>query len=112
MNGVFWPPSQASVFCPSRSPFGRCPRANALSWYSPPLPEQERIAGILREQMAAVAKAPAAAEAELETIDALPAALLRRVFGGELQRFPDPVRPLWYACTRGSHTARLEGLER
>jgi type I restriction enzyme S subunit len=50
----------------------------------PPLSEQERIAGILREQMAAVERARAAAEAELEAIEALPAALLRRAFSGEL----------------------------
>ncbi len=50
----------------------------------PPLPEQQRIVAILREQMAAVEKARAAAEAELEAINALPAALLRRAFSGEL----------------------------
>jgi len=50
----------------------------------PPLAEQRRIAGILREQMAAVERARAAAEAELEAIEALPAALLRRAFSGEL----------------------------
>jgi len=50
----------------------------------PPLSEQRRIAGILREQMAAVERARAAAEAELEAIEALPAALLRRAFSGEL----------------------------
>jgi len=50
----------------------------------PPLVEQERIAAILKEQLAAVDKARAAAEAELETINALPAAILRRAFSGEL----------------------------
>jgi type I restriction enzyme S subunit len=50
----------------------------------PPLPEQRRIAGVLREQMAAVDKARTAAEAELNSINALPAALLRRAFNGEL----------------------------
>ncbi len=50
----------------------------------PPLPEQQRIAAILREQMAAVDKARKAAEEELEAINALPAALLRRAFSGEL----------------------------
>ena len=50
----------------------------------PPLPEQKRIAAILREQMVAVEKARAAAEAELQTINALPAALLRRAFNGEI----------------------------
>ena len=50
----------------------------------PPLPKQQRIAAILREQMAAVERARKAAEEELETINALPAALLRRAFAGEL----------------------------
>jgi len=50
----------------------------------PPLAEQRRIAAILREQMAVVERARAAVEAELEAIQALPAALLRRAFSGEL----------------------------
>jgi type I restriction enzyme S subunit len=50
----------------------------------PPLDEQRRIAGVLREQMAAVEKARAAAEEESATINALPAALLRRAFNGEI----------------------------
>lgn len=49
-----------------------------------PLPEPQRIAALLQEQMAAVEKAREAAEMELETIDALPASLLRRAFAGEL----------------------------
>lgn len=40
--------------------------------------------GVLREQMAGAEKARAAAEAELNTISALPAALLRRAFNGAL----------------------------
>jgi type I restriction enzyme S subunit len=39
---------------------------------------------VLREQIAAVDKVRAAAEEELNTINALPAALLRRAFSGEL----------------------------
>jgi type I restriction enzyme S subunit len=50
----------------------------------PPLEEQRRIAAVLREQMAAVDNARAAAEAELNTINALPAALLQRAFAGGL----------------------------
>jgi type I restriction enzyme S subunit len=50
----------------------------------PPLPEQLRIAGVLREQMAAVESARASVEAELNSINTLPAALLRRAFNGEL----------------------------
>ena len=43
----------------------------------PPLAEQWRIAGVLREQMAAVEKARAAAQARLEAVKDLPAALVR-----------------------------------
>ncbi len=50
----------------------------------PPLPERKRIAAILNEQMAAVERARKAAEEELAAINALPSALLRRAFAGEL----------------------------
>ena len=50
----------------------------------PPLPEQKRIAAILREQMAAVERARVIEEAQLDAIDKLPATLLRRAFNGEL----------------------------
>jgi type I restriction enzyme S subunit len=50
----------------------------------PPVSEQRRIAAVLREQMADVEKARVAAEAELKTINVLPAALLRRAFAGAL----------------------------
>ncbi len=50
----------------------------------PPLPEQRRIAAILNEQMAAVGRARVATEAQLEAINRLPAALLRRAFSGEV----------------------------
>jgi len=43
-----------------------------------------RIAAVLGKQMIAVDKARAVAEEELNTINALPAALLRRAFSGEL----------------------------
>ncbi len=46
----------------------------------PPITEQRRIAGILNEQMAALDKARAAAQARLEAVKALPAAFLRQVF--------------------------------
>jgi type I restriction enzyme S subunit len=49
----------------------------------PPLTEQKRIAALLNEQMAAAQKVRAAVEEELSTINALPAALLRRAFNGE-----------------------------
>jgi type I restriction enzyme S subunit len=50
----------------------------------PSVMEQERIAGMLNEQMASVEKARVATEAELASITALPGALLRRAFNGEL----------------------------
>lgn len=50
----------------------------------PPLPAQKRIAAILKDQMAAVEKARTAAKDQLNTINALPAALLRRAFNGEI----------------------------
>ncbi len=50
----------------------------------PPLSEQQQIVGVLMEQMASIEKARAAAKEELNTINALPAALLRRAFAGEL----------------------------
>ncbi|MBI2228741.1 MAG: restriction endonuclease subunit S [Deltaproteobacteria bacterium] len=46
----------------------------------PPLSEQKRIAAILNEQMAEVERARAAAETQLESAMALPAAYLRAVF--------------------------------
>jgi len=44
----------------------------------------QRIAEVLRVQMASVEKARAPRQEELATINALPAALLRRAFSGEL----------------------------
>ena len=55
----------------------------------PPLSEQERIAAILNEQMAAVDAARKAAEARLEAIRALPAACLRQVFPSPDQQLPE-----------------------
>ena len=49
----------------------------------PPLPEQKRIAGILKKQLAVVEQSRAAAEAQLEAAEALPAAYMRDVFEGE-----------------------------
>jgi type I restriction enzyme S subunit len=50
----------------------------------PPLREQKRIAGILREQMASVERLRKALEEQLEAINKLPSALLRKAFNGEL----------------------------
>jgi len=72
----------------------RMPRANMEELLQlliplPALPEQKRIAAILNEQMAAVEKARAAAEAELDAAKALPAAYLRSVFNSpEAQKWP------------------------
>jgi restriction endonuclease S subunit len=67
----------------------RMPRADMdsllkLSIPLPPLSEQLRIAEVLREQMKSVETARTAAEEELNTINSLPAALLRRAFNGEI----------------------------
>ena len=56
----------------------------ALEVPIPPLKEQQRIATILGEQLAAVTQARAATEAQLNAINALPATLLRQAFAGQL----------------------------
>lgn len=48
----------------------------------PPLPEQRRIAALLTEQMAAVERARAGVETQLEAARELPTAYLRNVFDG------------------------------
>lgn len=50
----------------------------------PPLAQQKRLVASLNAKMASTEKARAAAEAELEAITALPAALLREAFSGAL----------------------------
>ena len=50
----------------------------------PPLTEQKRIVSILSEQMAAAERTCKVLEDQLDTINKLPAALLRRAFSGEL----------------------------
>ena len=50
----------------------------------PPLSEQRQIVATLDAKMAIAEKARAAAEAELEAMEALPGALLRQAFKGEL----------------------------
>ncbi len=50
----------------------------------PPLPEQRRIAARLNEIMAEVARARQAAQAQLDALNALPAAYLKKAFRGEL----------------------------
>lgn len=50
----------------------------------PPLSEQKRISAILNDHMADIARARAAAEAQLEAINQLSSAILRKAFNGEL----------------------------
>jgi type I restriction enzyme S subunit len=71
----------------------------------PPLPEQKRIAAILKEQLAAVDKARKAAGERLEAVKALPAAFLRKVF-------PRPGQPLpegWRWVKLGEVTKVVNG---
>ena len=73
------------------STFGAIKRENleSLEIPLPPLSEQKRIAAILNEQMGAVERARAAAEAQLEAAKVLPAAYLRAVFKSpEAQQWP------------------------
>lgn len=61
----------------------------------PPLPEQRRIASMLTEQLAAVDRARAAVQAQLDAAKALPAAYLRAVFDSdEAKRWPQ--HPIQY----------------
>jgi type I restriction enzyme S subunit len=63
-----------------------------------PLAEQKRIVAILNEQMAAVERARAATEAQLDAAKALPPAYLRAVFNSpEAKKWP--VRPLGEVST-------------
>jgi type I restriction enzyme S subunit len=52
----------------------------------PPIPEQRRIASDLERAMKEVEKLRTAIEKQLEAINALPQAILRKAFGGELIR--------------------------
>lgn len=75
----------------------------------PPLPEQKHIAAMLNEQMAAVERARAAAEAQLVAAKALPAAYLRAVFNSpEAQGWP--IRLLGEVC-EGKTSTRDPRLE-
>jgi len=60
-------------------------RRQLFDWYIPlpPLAEQKRIAGILKEQLAAVECVRCAAQTQLEAAQSLPAAYLREVFGSD-----------------------------
>ena len=86
----------------------------------PPLPEQQRIAARLCEQMAAVDKARAAAQARLEAANALLSADLRAVFdASEAAKWPTkrlgevlvPHKEIIHPGDRDSGTATFVGLE-
>jgi type I restriction enzyme S subunit len=55
-------------------------QVEAVEFPFPPLPEQKRIAAILKEQMEAVERSRQATLAQIEAAQALPAAYLRAVF--------------------------------
>lgn len=95
-------------------------QVDALQIALPPLAEQRRIAGVLREQMAAVERARAAAQARLEAAKALPAAFLRKKFDSPLAkgcvatRLGDiliPHQDVIHPGDRQSGTVQFVGLE-
>jgi type I restriction enzyme S subunit len=51
---------------------------------APSFPEQQRIASILSDQMVAIERARAAAQAQLKASEGLPGALLQRAFSGKM----------------------------
>lgn len=65
--------------------------AKQYSSFRLPLPSldiQQRIVTMLKKQMAAIEEAQAKAEEELDAIDAMPSALLRKAFAGEGKLLP------------------------
>ena len=79
-----------TVYYAMRSKTGsRMPRTDMKAFMQmpvllPPLTEQKRIAALLKEQMAYVETVRMSAREQLDAINALPAALLRRAFAGTL----------------------------
>ena len=79
-----------TVYYAMRSKTGsRMPRTDMKAFMQmpvllPPLSEQKRIAALLNEQMAYVETVRMSAREQLDAINALPAALLRRAFAGGL----------------------------
>ncbi len=69
---------------PGQLPRIRTEEVAAVEIELPPIERQRRIAEGLTKQLATVAQARAAVESQLSAIAALPAALLRRAFQGEL----------------------------
>jgi type I restriction enzyme S subunit len=66
---------------PGQLPRIRTQEVAQVSFELPPLPVQRSIAAKLRTEIAAAAELRTALEAKLATLDRLPAALLRQVFG-------------------------------
>jgi len=86
----------------------------------PPLPEQRRIAALLKKKMAAVEKARAASQEQLRAARVLPGALLRNVFDTppattwEKRRLGDiliPHKEMIHPGDRESGTKEFVGLE-
>jgi len=78
------PPTQAKIASQMRGatrPRVTLAMLKAVAIPLPPLTEQRQIVARLREQLAETDRAKAALEAQRKAIDALPAALLREVFG-------------------------------
>ena len=88
---------------------GTVPRSNGISCFPlqsllPSLPEQKRISAILNEQLAAVERARAAAEAQLEAAKNLPAAYLRD--GSTVQKHRSGQASAWgmFSNSQGDHS--------
>jgi len=86
----------------------------------PPLADQKRISAILKQQLAALDKARAAAQARRETAEALPTACLRAVFDGpNAAKWPTkrlgevlvPHKEIIHPGDRETGTATFVGLE-
>ena len=78
----------------------------------PPLPEQQRIAACLREQMQAVDEARQAAEAQLKAAEQLQGAYLREVFENpEAKQWPRKKLGDYVATYRNGFGRRPKGIE-
>ena len=69
---------------PGQLPRIRLEEVAAVELDLPDLDQQRRTVAAIREQRATAKRARAAAEGQLQAANALPAALLRRAFSGEL----------------------------
>lgn len=109
-----------STFAVEASARARMPKLNReeLLRYEfplPPLPEQERIAARLTEQLAVVDRARAAAQARLAAAEALPAAYLREVFESLAEVAPrcrlDDLSEIASGITLGHRSHAVNGRE-